>query len=769
MPGILLLNLFTLLTFVLTINTTMAAQGNQNVLKPAIFPISPISPPPAVPSQFDFIGHIQSAVLDPSVCSNSGEDIDSKLWGGKVIVNGIEIIIPCNTVLQLPATSLTWAELFDPALVPAGTKPNTSGLALEDRILTIGDTNMLPLPSYEIHVQGNIVNDSTTGQMKHIAGLVFISQNSLNVGQGYIKSIDYTTGELCISSGLPIEGLVGQASANPLCVAPDARVRINDPVGRFGLRHGALGCKALGTCDVEESHYDPRFTADTDNPTIHAATGYPMCIPRAFPFGSAGDTDALCPQQNRPIQGTGVKCNNLPSAGGITYPAFPAQKNGYCRNYVMDPLPKNIVPPAGPCGAVGTINIPCSTRPDRQTPFEVGDYVTYSGTVTIDDNRPDPINTSPYFISAHTIDAQLGIYTFPGSKPAYVMIEGLLAGTNALPIQNIPQEVTSRVHVEGLTTDPTALLDIFAMDVDKQTGVITDRLIGTMNPSGPPVIGRGRFVPATGNFAPPTRNFRIVSRTLCNSRTMPCYVPRTYMDPNNRAGKFANGLVAGQYNAPNFDYIFPEGLFLGSPVLPNNFQDLAFLSCGSGPLTTATAGPTPPLVGVLDPAPWSSPMPASKYCSGKLANQIAIPANQTKDIVSFAIARWNNKNNKGVLQVTAGSSLPTNTPNLQLYVQAFDQFGFPMAADPQPMELVTNPAVATGGGLPCPAGNNPCWTYNAVGTIVSPQKPVGNMALPSTMYSVPTSVTVYSSRGGELTVEPTLTCGVVNGQNTCQF
>ncbi|MCX7084084.1 MAG: hypothetical protein NTY69_00945 [Methylococcales bacterium] len=762
-----------ILSMMLVFNNADSAQGNQNVIKPRIFPISPATPPPVVPSQFDINGHIQSAVLDPSVCTDAGRNVDPKLWGGKVTVNGIEIIIPCNTVLQMPATALTWAELFDADLVPVGTKPYTSGLALADKVSPPGSIvgnqpDSLPVPAYEMHVQGNIVKDSTTGQMKHIAGLVFISQNALNMGQGYIKSIDYTTGELCISAGLPSEGLVGQSSPNPLCVAPDSRVRINDPIGRFGLRHGGSDCKILGTCDVEESHYDPRFTADTDNPTIHAATGYPMCIPRAYPFGETGDTDALCPQQNRPVQTSVTKCSNLPAVGGISFPAFPAQKDGYCHNYVMEPLSKTVVPPAGPCGSVGTINIPCSTRPDRQTPFEVGDYITYSGTLTIDTNVAEPVFTSPYFISAHTINAHLGIYTFPGSKPAYVMIEALLAGTNALPLQNIPQEVTSRVHVEGFTTDPSAMVDIFAMDVDKKSGVITDRLIGTVSPSGPPVIGRARFVPATGNFAPPTRNFRIVSRTMCNSRTMPCYVPRTYLDPNNPAGKYANGLVAGQYNAPNFEYIFPENLFLGAPILPNNFQDLAFLSCGSGPLTTPTAGEKPPIVGALDPAPWGTPMPASTYCLGKLANQLSIPASQTPDDIVFAIARWDNRQNKGVISVTAGSTLAATTPNLQLYVQAFDQFGFPMAADPQPMELVYNPKTATT-ALPCPIASNPCWVYAANGTIVSPQKPAGNMALPSTMYSVPVSVTVYSSRGGQTSVVPTLTCGIINGQNTCQF
>lgn len=49
------------------------------------------------------------------------------------------------------------------------------------------------------------------------------------------------------------------------------------PVGRFGKAYTA----------------HPLFTADTDNPSIVASTGFPVCIPR-----SADDVD--CPAKNRP-------------------------------------------------------------------------------------------------------------------------------------------------------------------------------------------------------------------------------------------------------------------------------------------------------------------------------------------------------------------------------------------------------------------------------------------------------------------------------------
>ena len=80
-----------------------AAQGNQNLFKPAIFPVSPTTPPPDVPTQFDLTGYIQNATVDPYVCTGSGTYIDPRLWGGRVTVNGVDIIIPCNTILQMPA------------------------------------------------------------------------------------------------------------------------------------------------------------------------------------------------------------------------------------------------------------------------------------------------------------------------------------------------------------------------------------------------------------------------------------------------------------------------------------------------------------------------------------------------------------------------------------------------------------------------------------------------------------------------------------------
>ena len=60
----------------------------------------------------------------------------------------------------------------------------------------------------------------------------------------------------------------------------------------------------------------------------------------------------------------------------------------------------------------------------------------------------------------------------------------------------------------------------------------------------------------------------------------------------------ANGLVAGQYVAPVGEYFFPEATVLGDPQIPLNFECLAFLQAGSGPLSTP--GNSGPVVGRLD-------------------------------------------------------------------------------------------------------------------------------------------------------------------------
>src|SRR5256885_12000746 len=68
-------------------------------------PGSVASPTP----QFDVTGFIQAATTDNSRCPAIGDPL---LWGGTVKVNGISMIVPCNTIIQMPANTVSWAMLF---------------------------------------------------------------------------------------------------------------------------------------------------------------------------------------------------------------------------------------------------------------------------------------------------------------------------------------------------------------------------------------------------------------------------------------------------------------------------------------------------------------------------------------------------------------------------------------------------------------------------------------------------------------------------------
>ena len=527
-----------------------------------VFPPNPLVAASPVPPQFDITGFIQEATLDTdgSICKANAPI----LAGGTVKVNGISVIIPCNTILQMPAATLTWQELFSLAPHDMGlpTDGSQTGMALADSVsMPFAAAANGPLPSYEIHVQGNVVNG------KYIAGLVFISQQSLNLGQGVITAIDYVNAELQIALNSP--------------TPRTARVRINDPIGRYGKSHGDLHSNA----DVKEVNYDQRFSIDEESPTIHSATSYPMCIPRS---GNGDDLD--CPESNRP---RGPICQSLPAP----FPAFTrSAPDAYCMTYMM--------PPTG-AAPICKANGDCVAAPDpsKQTPFEVGDTVSFLGTLKYDENGA--------YISAHTIVGNVGIYTTPGSKPAYIGIEVIVQGTASQPLPNLPQEATSRIKVEGFSTDPTSLVDIFAVDVDPQSGAESERWIGTANPSGPPIIGRFRFLPNAGAFLPATRELRVVTRTMCGDSGNIC----TFAGQDQLV---ANGLMAGQYHAPNFEFVFAENLILGDATVSANFQDLPFLYCGSGRMDG-----NGPLVRQLDPAPWAAPMPtpafAAKLCPGEPA------------------------------------------------------------------------------------------------------------------------------------------------------
>ena len=423
-------------------------------------PDTPPSPAKMPASQggvapFDMIGFIQFASVD-SVCTpnnnpsptNPPTPAGCKSAGGWIQINGHVIRIPQNTILQMPANTLTWEEVFEYNSLGSGTE---SGLALSDGSRLPG--------TFEAHVQGNVVNGT------YIAGLIFISQQSLNSSQGFIESLDY---------------------ANGIMVVDGTKVQINDPLGRFTIGKSP----------------DLRFSIDEDNPTVRAETAFPMCIPRQDP--ATGD-DPLCPQKNRPHDASG----------------------NYAMNFTMDPR-----------GAAPSPASPTPTDPTVFTPFEVGDYVTYAGTLMDGPNGK--------FISAHTIIANVGIYTTPGDVPAYVAIDVVLQGAPGIPNPAFPQEATAKVRVEGFSTDPSRPVDIFAIDQDCN-GNVKERAPWAFEfavEPGPPTVGkkgRFRFLPAGGSFLPPSRNVG---------------VKIDYPEPAIFNEKL--GIVAGRYQGAKFRFHFPR-------------------------------------------------------------------------------------------------------------------------------------------------------------------------------------------------------------------
>lgn len=497
---------------------------------------------------FQIVGHIQKFKLDPVLCPG----VDPSLQGARITVNGIEIILPCNTIVTMPATYLTPFDIFhfNPDKV-AG----ESGLALEDNQPSPAGTKP-PFAAFEAALDGNIVNVGGAG--RHVAGIVRISQQSLNNGAGYINAID-------ADGTLHIGGLIPSPTT-------DARVRINDSGGgnitggRFGLQTSFLGQGPVPSdvAGVRKITEDGRFTADTGNPTIHAKTGYPMCVPR-------GAGDARCPASNRP----GPANNPL---------SFFVMRS----NPIASPAPgMPVIPGCSGC------------NPQEQAPLMVGDYINYAGTLAKD--------ATGYYISAHTIDAWVGIYTEPGAAVAYINQEVSLVGTgtrttdivlNPTTGSPIAQEVAPRtIKVEGFTTDPTRPVQVYALEVDSTTGDSNPILVGTVQPEAVP-FGRFRFLITRSG----------VGRKLTSPTTPPVFtVARPVKEirvevPNAVKTPVANGLTSGRFDAPVSEYIFAENTFFGDPLVPFNFHRFCFLAQGSGPLSTTgrTAGPP---VGQLVPWP----------------------------------------------------------------------------------------------------------------------------------------------------------------------
>ncbi|MFL5406717.1 MAG: hypothetical protein ACJ79O_12750 [Myxococcales bacterium] len=475
---------------------------------------------PIPPStQFDIVGEIQEAALDPA-CAGSPK------CGGTIKVQGHTIVIPKETIVLLPANALFWQELF--AVAPA-----PYGLAGVQATGLLGETGLAqndlpqPLMNWEAHVVGNRVLATPGFGDVYIAGLVNISSHSLNVGAGFINFMDLATGEMRVG------GLLGDSTTG-------ARVRINDPTGRFGR---------INTPDA-------RFGVDPENPTIMAGTGFPMCFPR-------GAADALCPETQRPRDGLGNPVTAITTNDPASVPAPPF--------------------------------------PDIQAPLEVGDYIFFAGIVVSDTTGtagPWPTTgVAGTYVSAYSITNNVGIWTTPGVNPAYIMVEVALMGTGGLSVLGAGEAVI-RTRFEGMTTDETRKVHVYGVDFAPLTGAVSDRDYGTIFPDpGAPVgavKGRWRFRPPCDPAGTtPAKQDKTCVMNAANTFLPPPREVRAVIEgawlPNAPAGTVAptaaNGITWGQYRNPAIEYIFPENI-PGTPIVENNFNTIDFLTQGGYPSST---------------------------------------------------------------------------------------------------------------------------------------------------------------------------------------
>lgn len=541
------------------------------------WPVPAVPPAPAVvpayqtiPTGFEMTGFIEYASVDSQCIPNPAPTPDNppkpdgcKTSGGWIQVDGMTIRIPANTIVQFPANTITWEEVFE---------FNSTGVAGESG-MALADTVRLP-GTFEATIQGNIVN----GQ--YISGLVFLSQQSLMGFQGFIEKFDY---------------------ANGIAFINGYRVQIADPAGKFssgfpgnpiaaslglpGWNPAVTAANPTGASFVQDS----RFSIDENNPTIKTETGYPLCIPRFDPLVA---DDPLCPRANRPTNAVGAPM----------------------RIFTMDPLinPLTGLPPT----AFNGDPLQPPTDPTKFAPLTVGDWVDVGGELLLDSNG------APY-IFAHTISGSIGIFTFPGTDPAYVAIDVLLQGTGGVANPGFPQEAGIRTRVEGFTTDDSRNIDVYAIDIDCN-GVDTPRVPLWVSSfpvdPGPPtgaVRGRWRWRPNGGNFLPPAM---VVGARVSGGLL-------AVADPTLN-------ILTEQYQAPNFEFIFAEGLGIGAAPVTFNFRDIPFLVNGIGPWPPADNiqqgaisnpnGFSNQVIGQLNPFPDTGVLPTSCVTGGVTAAATAV-------------------------------------------------------------------------------------------------------------------------------------------------
>ena len=142
---------------------------------------------------------------------------------------------------------------------------------------------------------------------------------------------------------------------------------------------------------------------------------------------------------------------------------------------------------------------PTDPDPRLGMPLAVGDYITFSGT---------QIGNS---LAIYALTANIGAYTAPGSKPAYVTVESSIYAV----FTNQAGGVNGETRAVAFTTDPSTVVAWFAQDLDPCTGAITERPILQVQPNQAVPLGRVIYRLAKTDVSPATKQtvFRLTSGT----------------------------------------------------------------------------------------------------------------------------------------------------------------------------------------------------------------------------------------------------------------
>lgn len=351
------------------------------------------------------------------------------------------------------------------------------------------------------------------------------------------------------------------------------------------------------------------------------------------------------------------------------------------------------------------------TDPDSNVtaPLRVGDYVTMNG-----------IEVEGGLFAVYLLNANLGFYTAPGEHPAYIVVVNTrIAMSVPKGVVHVPE--TAQVMGTAFTTDPSIPMYMNMIDVDPCTGAETDRHIIPSQPFGNAigqVFGEALFRPGNLILDPMTRN---VGFKLVNGQSVT-----------------ANGLIAGQYVQPVFDFIAPEITVFGDNMFALNFSAFPYLSQGSGPFISQVAGNSQvpgPIVSRLKPWPEAT-IPAALNCPAP--SSVASSAAPTStDIdngglasVSAAIAQ--NTNALGPIPTSEAGPAPFTAEAQEPFIVASPVSEGPNAVSTAPLTALTGDGSAeatsfdTTGGTDAPPIATP--TAAALSAAESSAAPLSTLA-----------------------------------------